>query len=234
MDPEGRIPHADFLKLERFLDSALDLAKHDPAVVDAYRLFMHVVALAKPNHWGPDTTIDQLETIGYSHFRAYFLHTVVFRPNAERRHLLRATILCAVVFVYSIAMYLLHLHDHGRESIAMILAYPILGVVGGSFAVALSLRMWPHQVAPEAIGAILRLLEDAMRLKVVRSTNVLDEVIASATAKKAALEALQAEVAEGITQQMLEDGLRVLEETPVHSADVFVCSIYAAMRRAAD
>jgi hypothetical protein len=231
-DAEGKVPQEEFRRLEEFLDRALDLARNDGEAIDAHHLFMRVIALAKPERQETEISIHELEKLGYSHFRATFLSSIVFKPNAERRHLLRATVLCAAIFSYTSLIYFLQLGHYIDASAVLMLGYPILTVVGAGFAVALSLRMWPHVVDEAAVRSILGMVTQAMQDKIDRSTNVLDNVIAMAREKRRR-EQPAAAPARSVTQEMLNEGVRTLSALLPSPPVEIVRGVYVAMSDAA-
>jgi hypothetical protein len=158
IDPEARISPEEFVRLQELLDRAVDNDRNNPEVLDSYETLMKVVALAKLPQMNVSDARELLTKLGYSHYRANFLASVVFQKNTEKCHLLRATILAAIVFGYASVVDILYILGCVENSIVLPLGYLILGIMGVMFAVAFALRIWPHGVQYAVIKPIVESL----------------------------------------------------------------------------
>jgi hypothetical protein len=65
-----------------------------------------------------------------------------------------------------------------HASIAMLLGYPLLALVGIGFSIAMSMRMWPHVVEARLLEPAIGPFEEAHRRRVEALTTVeLDDLI---------------------------------------------------------
>jgi hypothetical protein len=214
IDEDGRISQNEYRLLQEFLDDAQDLGKNDEAVLTATTLFSLIIALAKPSHIRPNPTIEQLESLGYAHFRANFLSSIVFKRDAEKRMLLRATILCAIIFGYTSVVYCLEFLRLMDSSVAMLIGYPLLAAIGFGFATAMGMRMWPHTVEYDVIGAIIPPMEAARQRTIARDIRSLDDVVdaAEAATRAGALTSSTVPLAEiPVSPEMIEQAERHLD-----------------------
>jgi hypothetical protein len=154
------LTEAHFTSFREFVKTAKLGAPNDQDVLAACETFMKVVNLSRPQHTRDEPTIFDLESLGYSHLRASFLMSVVFKKDAEKRILLRASVIGAIVFCYTILMKWLSEYDLMESSYAMVVGgYAALFMLALGFAVALALRMWPHTLPKAAIEAALRSIQ---------------------------------------------------------------------------
>jgi hypothetical protein len=139
------------------------------SVEKACDLFVSIVNLARPPHRRANPTEDDLEKMGYCHPRAHFLARIVFRRDAEKRWLLRASVLCAIVFAYAVVMKWLSQYHWLEVSFALVLlGYLIIFSIAVGFSIALALRMWPHTVERSLIAAALGPLEEELKGRAAR------------------------------------------------------------------
>jgi hypothetical protein len=165
-DEDGRISQAEFQAIETFLDDAEDLAPADETVSSAAELLRTIANLAKPPHIRPTPEKEVLYRLGYGVIRAWFLRTIVFRRDSEKRNLIRAAIGCAIVFSYALLVYCLEVLGLMKASVFILIGYPITGFIGAIFAVALGMRMWPHVVERRAIEPLLGPLTQAIERRI--------------------------------------------------------------------
>jgi hypothetical protein len=231
IDEDGRITLDEFRRLQEFLDDARDLEPNDQGVLTACDLFMLIVNLAKPPHIRPHPTVRDLEDLGYTHTRAKFLSGIVFKRDAEKKLLLRATILCAIIFSYTSLIYCLELLGVMKSSFVIMLGYPMLAIVGAGFAIAMALRMWPHVIVYDVVGAVIPPMEAAMQRAVAEaSTDELDEVLDEARRRQQPGALAVEETAElEITSEMIEEGVSVLSASSRLAQPRLVEDVFRAM-----